>query len=79
MERAAHQQAHELTQLHQIIAKMATMLETQTALQEAQWRVMKTWLEEKEKMRNAYHQDDVLWGNGIADMVPRVVVATERD
>jgi len=42
MERAAIQQAHKVAPLHRIIAKMANMLETQTALQEAQWGRMKT-------------------------------------
>jgi hypothetical protein len=37
MERAAQQQARELAQLHRTIAKMANMLETHTALQEALW------------------------------------------
>jgi hypothetical protein len=76
MERAAQQHARELAQLHRTIAKMAHMLETQTALQETQWRGMKTWLEEKEEKRDVYHQDDVLWGKGIMDMVKRVVAAT---
>jgi len=79
MECAAQQQARELAQLHKTIAKMANMLETQTALQESQWRGMKTWLEEKEEMWDAYHQDDVLWRMGITDMVKRVVAATDRD
>jgi len=30
-------------------------------------------------MRDAYHQDDLLCGEGITDMVTRVVAATERD
>jgi hypothetical protein len=37
MERTAQQQARELAQLHRTVAKMANMLETHTALQEAQW------------------------------------------
>ena len=37
MERAAQQQASELAQLHRTVAKMANMLETHTAPQEAQW------------------------------------------
>jgi len=72
MEHAAQQQARELAQLHRTITKMANMLETQ-------WRGMKTWLEEKEEKRDAYHQDDVLWGKDITEMVARVVAATERD
>jgi hypothetical protein len=77
MKRAAQQQARELAQLHRTVAKMANMLETHTALQEAQWRGIKSWLEEKEKTRDAYHQDDLLWGEGITDMVARVVAAIE--
>jgi len=42
MEHTAQQQARELAQLHRTIAKISDMLETQTALQEKQWRGMKT-------------------------------------
>jgi hypothetical protein len=77
MERAAQQQSREVAQLHPTIAKMANMLDAQTALQEPQWRVMKTWLEKREEKWDAYHQDDVLWGRGITDMVTRVVATTE--
>jgi len=79
MEQVAQQQARELEQLHRTVATMATMLQTHTALQEARWRVMKSWLEEKETTREAYHQDYPLWGEGITDMVARVVAARERD
>jgi hypothetical protein len=37
---------------------------------------MKSWLEEKEKKRDSYHQDDLLWGEGITDMFARAVAAT---
>jgi hypothetical protein len=79
MEHAAQQQACELAQLHRTIPKMENMLEMQTAPQETLWRWMKTWLEEKEEKRDVNHQDDVLWGKGITNMVKRVVAATERD
>jgi hypothetical protein len=36
-QRTAQQHAHELAQLHRTITKMVSVLETQTALQEAQW------------------------------------------
>jgi len=36
-------------------------------------------LNEKEKTRDKYHQDDLLWGEGITDMIARVVAATERN
>jgi hypothetical protein len=42
-----------------------------------QW--MKWWLEQKEKMRDAYHQDDVLWDKGITHQVGRGVAATDRE
>jgi hypothetical protein len=38
---------------------------------------MKTWLQKREEKWDAYHQDDVLWGRGITDIVTRVVAATE--
>ena len=34
---------------------------------------------EIEKMWDKYHQDDLLWGKGMTDMVRRAVAATERD
>jgi len=79
MECTATQQAHELAQLHRTVATMADMLEKNTALQEVQLQGMKLWLEEKEKIRDAYHQDDLLWGKGITDMVAWAVAATQRD
>jgi hypothetical protein len=78
MEREAEQQARELAQLHRTIAKMSNMLQTQTALLEAHWRGMKTWLEGTEEKQAAYHPDHVRWGKGITDMVKRVVATTER-
>jgi len=33
----------------------------------------------KTETRDAYHQDDLLWGEGITDIVARVEAATERD
>lgn len=33
----------------------------------------------KEKMRDVYHQDDLIWGEGITDMVATVVAATQWD
>jgi hypothetical protein len=56
---------------------MANMLDALAALQEAQWRGMKMWLMKREEKCDAYHQDDVLWGRGITDMVTKVVNATE--
>jgi hypothetical protein len=39
---------------------------------------MKSWLEEPEKIWHAYHQNDLLWGEGITDVVARAVAATKR-
>ena len=78
MERVAQQEAHELAQLHQKIAKIGNKLETLNAQQEVQWRGMKVWLEEKEKKWDAYHQNNLLWGEGIMGMVARAVAATDR-
>jgi len=49
MQRAALQEACELAYLYLTIATMANVLEARTALQEALWRWMRTWLEEIEK------------------------------
>lgn len=35
-------------------------------------------MEENEEKRDAYHQDDLLWGKSITDMVTRMVAATEQ-
>jgi len=35
------------------------------------------WREVREETWDTYHQDDVLWGTRITDMVTRVVAATE--
>jgi len=78
IQRAEQQQAREVAQLHRTIAKMAIMLDAQIALQEAQWQGMETWLEKREEKWDEYHQDDVLWGRGISDVVTRVVAATHR-
>jgi len=40
---------------------------------------MKTWSQRQEETRDAYHEDDVLWGRGITDMVTRAVAATKWD
>jgi len=58
MDRTAQQQACELAQLHRSNAKIANMLETQTALQEAPWEGINKWLEENEEKWDTYHQDD---------------------
>jgi hypothetical protein len=71
------QQACELPQLYRTIAQMANMLRTPTALQVAQWRGMKLWLEEKETKRDAHHQDNLQWGKGITDMVARAVAPSD--
>ena len=78
MGRAAQQQARELEKLHRTITQMANILETHTALPKGQWRGIISWLEEKEKKWDAYHQDDQLLGEGIIDMVARAVAATEQ-
>jgi len=79
MVRAALQHTCDIAQLHRTIAKRLNVLQTQSTLQEVHWRGMNTWLEEKDRKRVAYHQDDLLWGKGITDMVATVVAATERD
>jgi len=77
MQRAAQQQYRIVAQLHQTVLMMESMMETHTAQREAQWRVMKLWLEEKQKMRDAYHQDDLQRGKDSTNMVARAVAETE--
>lgn len=36
-------------------------------------------MDENQEMRDAYHDDYILWGQRISDMVARVVVLTEMD
>jgi hypothetical protein len=57
---------------------MANILETNSALQEAHWQWMNMWLEKEENKQDAYHQNDLLWGEGITDLVTRAVAETEQ-
>ena len=48
MERTMRQQAQELTQLHRTGGHLTNLLEAQAAREEAQWRGMMTWMQERE-------------------------------
>jgi len=52
MERKMHQQAQELPQLHRTVGHLRNLLEPQGACEEAQWRGMITWMQEREQKRN---------------------------
>lgn len=39
---------------------------------------MKTYLDQKEEKWDMYHQDDLLWGKGITDIVKRMVTSAEH-
>jgi len=43
------------------------------AREEAQWRGMKEWLEDRETKWDDHHRDNVLWGSGMADMTAKVL------
>lgn len=73
MEGTVRLQAHEVTQLHQTIDRMARVLEARAARQEAQWRSMKEWLEDREMKCDDCHRVDVLLGGGIADITSKML------
>jgi hypothetical protein len=52
---------------------MSRMLEAHAAREEAQWRGMKEWLEDRETKWDDCHRDNVLWGPGITDMTTKVL------
>jgi len=73
MERTMRQQAQELTQLHRTVGHLTNLLEAQAAREEAQWRGMMTWMQEREQKWGTRHKDDNLWGAGITNMIAKVV------
>jgi len=77
MEGADQQKARKRAHLQRTIAKMATMRNAQTAYQEAQWRGMKTWLDERDEKWDKYHRDDGPCAKGVTNMGTRVVAAKE--
>jgi len=62
------QRAREVTQLHQTMDRMARMQEAHPAHEEAQWLVMKVWLEDREMKWDERQRDNVPWRTGIVDM-----------
>jgi len=58
MERRMRQQAQELTQLHRTVGHLTNLLDTQAACEEAQWRGMMTWMQEREQKWDTRHEDD---------------------
>jgi len=75
MEQTVRQQAREVTQLPQTINRMARLLEAHAAREEAQWRGMKEWLEDRETKWDDRHRDNVLRGAGISDMTAKVMAS----
>jgi hypothetical protein len=73
MERMVRQQAQEQMQLHRTVGPLTNVLEAQAALEEAQWRGMLTWMQEREQKWDARHEDDKVWGAGITNMIAKVV------
>jgi len=73
MERTIRWQAQALTQLHRNVGHLVDLLEAQAAHEQAQWLGMMTWMQEIEQKWDARHEDDKLWGAGIANMLAKVI------
>jgi hypothetical protein len=73
MERTMRQQAQELTQLHRTVGHLTNLVEAQAAREEAQWRGMMTWMQEREQKWDTRHDDDTLWGAGITNLSAKVM------
>jgi hypothetical protein len=73
MERTKRQQAQELTQLHRTVGHLTNLLEVQAAREEALWRGMMTWRQEREQKWDTRHEDNKLWGAGITNMIAKVM------
>ena len=52
------QQAQELTQLHQTVGHLASLVETRAAREEAQRLAMMTWMQVSEQKWDARYEDD---------------------
>jgi hypothetical protein len=72
-ERTMRQEAKELTKLHRTVGHRTNLLEAQTAREEAQWREMMTWMQEREQKWDTHHKDDKLWVAGITNMIANVM------
>jgi len=73
MEQTVRQQVREVTQLHQMIDRMARMLEAHMAREEEQWLGLKEWLQDRETKCDEHHKDNGLWRKGIVDMTAEVL------
>jgi len=56
-----------------MVGHLTNLLEAQVAHNEAQWLGMTTWMQEREQKWDARHEDDMLWGAGITNMIPEVM------
>jgi len=73
MDRTMQQQALGITQLHQTVGHLTNLLEAQAACEEAEWRGMMAWMQEREQKWDTRHKDDELWGEGITNMIAKVM------
>ena len=72
MERTMRQQAQEQTQMHPTVGQLAYLLEAPESCEEAQWPGMITWMQEREQMRDSWHERYKLLWAGI--IIPTVMV-----
>lgn len=73
MEKTVRKQVLEVAQLHQIITRMARVLEAHMACEEIEWHGKSEWLEDRERRWDDVHRDEELLGEGSADMTMKVL------
>jgi len=71
MERTMRQQVQELTQLRRTVSHLTNQLEAQAAHEEALWREMMLWMQEREQKWDTRHEDKRLWVAGITDIITK--------
>jgi len=73
MEGTMRQRAEELTQLHQTVGHLTSLVQAEAACEEAQWLGMRPWMQEREQKWDASHEDDKMWGAGITNMIANII------
>jgi hypothetical protein len=62
LETTMMQLAREIAQLHQMVNKIATLLEGHAVCEKTQWLGMRMWMEARERMWDIRLKDDMRWG-----------------
>jgi len=73
MERSIRQPAQQLTQLPRTVGHLANLLKARAAREEARSLGMMTWMQQREQQCATQHENDMLWGAGITNMIAKAM------